>query len=69
MHYFDFDCFRYYFQNQDRIMMWAHCYRLNAGINTNMAIESLNKVLKYNKMNGKRNIRYTILECSENISL
>ena len=39
-------------------MMWAHCYRKNAGINTNMAIESLNKLLKYNKMNGQGNIRY-----------
>ncbi|XP_050310793.1 uncharacterized protein LOC126746526 isoform X4 [Anthonomus grandis grandis] len=48
---------KYYFQSQERIMMWAHCYRINAGINTNMAIESLNKVLKYNKMNGKQNIR------------
>ncbi|KAL1489218.1 hypothetical protein ABEB36_014151 [Hypothenemus hampei] len=32
-------------------------YLLNAGINTNMALESLNKVLKYNKMKGQRNIR------------
>lgn len=40
--------------------MWAHCHRINAGINTNMAIESLNKVLKYNKMRTQRNIRYVI---------
>lgn len=46
----------YYFQSEERIMMWAHCHRINAGINTNMAIESLNKVLKYNKMNGQRNL-------------
>ncbi|XP_063914785.1 uncharacterized protein LOC135131139 isoform X2 [Zophobas morio] len=49
--------FRNYFQNEDRIMMWAHCFRINVGINTNMAIESLNKVLKHNKMKGNRNIR------------
>ncbi|XP_050311326.1 uncharacterized protein LOC126746948 isoform X2 [Anthonomus grandis grandis] len=49
--------FQNYLKNQERIMMWAHCYRINAGINTNMAVESLNKVLKYNKMNGKQNIR------------
>ncbi|KAL1488830.1 hypothetical protein ABEB36_014625 [Hypothenemus hampei] len=48
---------KYYFQSEERIKMWAHCHRLNAGINTNMAIENLNKVLKYNKMNGQRNIR------------
>ncbi|XP_044749635.1 uncharacterized protein LOC123322613 [Coccinella septempunctata] len=47
----------YYFQTEERVMMWAHCHRLNAGINTNMAIESLNKVLKYNKMRGQRNLR------------
>ncbi|KAJ8909949.1 hypothetical protein NQ315_004016 [Exocentrus adspersus] len=48
---------KYYFQTEERVMMWAHCHRINAGINTNMAIESLNKLLKYNKMCGQRNIR------------
>ncbi|XP_045460304.1 uncharacterized protein LOC123686531 isoform X2 [Harmonia axyridis] len=47
----------FYFKNEERIKMWAHCHRINAGINTNMAIESLNKVLKYNKMRTQRNIR------------
>ncbi|XP_050311968.1 uncharacterized protein LOC126747421 [Anthonomus grandis grandis] len=47
----------FYFQSEERIMMWAHCHRINVGINTNMAIESLNKVLKYNKMGGRRNLR------------
>ncbi|XP_044747120.1 uncharacterized protein LOC123310233 isoform X5 [Coccinella septempunctata] len=47
----------YYFQSEERIMMWAHCHRVNVGINTNMAIESLNKVLKYNKMRGNQNLR------------
>ncbi|XP_063922507.1 uncharacterized protein LOC135136941 [Zophobas morio] len=41
--------------NMERIKMWAHCYRLNAGINTNMAIESLNKFIKYDELNKKRN--------------
>ncbi|KAF7275536.1 hypothetical protein GWI33_011619 [Rhynchophorus ferrugineus] len=47
----------YYFQNKERIMMWAHCYRVNAGINTNVAIESLNKLLKYDELKGHCNIR------------
>uniref|UniRef100_A0AAR5PBG9 RGS domain-containing protein n=1 Tax=Dendroctonus ponderosae TaxID=77166 RepID=A0AAR5PBG9_DENPD len=47
----------YYFQNEERIMMWAHCYRINAGINTNMALESLNRVLKYDTLSGNCNIR------------
>jgi hypothetical protein len=38
-------------------MMWAHCYRVNVGINTNMAIDSLNKLLKHNEMKGNQNIR------------
>ncbi|XP_072379315.1 uncharacterized protein [Diabrotica undecimpunctata] len=37
---------RYYFQNEKRIKIWAHCYRRNSGINTNMAIESFNNLLK-----------------------
>nr|CAI5845079.1 unnamed protein product [Callosobruchus analis] len=49
---------RYYFQDEERIKMWAHCYRKNAGINTNMAIESLNNLLKTNQL--KRSARATI---------
>lgn len=37
--------------------MWAHCFRLNAGINTNMALESLNNLLK---TNIKRNANITV---------
>ncbi|KAJ8913914.1 hypothetical protein NQ315_005711 [Exocentrus adspersus] len=48
---------KFYFQTAECVMMWAHCHRINAGINTNMTIESLNKLLKYNKMCGQRNIR------------
>ncbi|XP_072401011.1 uncharacterized protein [Diabrotica undecimpunctata] len=40
----------YYFQNEERIKMWAHCYRKNSGINTNMAIESFNNLLKTNHL-------------------
>nr|CAI5870112.1 unnamed protein product [Callosobruchus analis] len=49
---------RYYFQDEERIKMWAHCYRKNAGVNTNMAIESLNNLLKTNQL--KRSARVTI---------
>uniref|UniRef100_A0A6P7GCT8 Uncharacterized protein LOC114340624 isoform X4 n=1 Tax=Diabrotica virgifera virgifera TaxID=50390 RepID=A0A6P7GCT8_DIAVI len=47
--------FRYYLKDLKRIKMWAHCYRRNSGINTNMAIESLNNLLKTNylKRNGR----------------
>lgn len=38
--------------------MWAYCHRINAGINTNMALESFNKFLKYNILNG--NTRITV---------
>lgn len=36
--------------------MWAHCHRINAGINTNMALESLNNLLKTNQLKRKANI-------------
>ncbi|XP_050503107.1 uncharacterized protein LOC126882291 isoform X2 [Diabrotica virgifera virgifera] len=51
-----FDYLReYYLKDLKRIKMWAHCYRRNSGINTNMAIESLNNLLKTNylKRNGR----------------
>ncbi|KAF7266505.1 hypothetical protein GWI33_020186 [Rhynchophorus ferrugineus] len=38
------------FPDKERIMMWAQCYRTTADINTNMAIESANKYIKYNKL-------------------
>ncbi|XP_050312263.1 uncharacterized protein LOC126747569 [Anthonomus grandis grandis] len=47
---------KYYFQNEERIAMWAHCYRVNAGVNTNMSIESLNNFLKSNMLKRKANI-------------
>ncbi|KAI4469803.1 tc5 transposase dna-binding domain [Holotrichia oblita] len=36
--------------------MWAHCHRKNAGINTNMAIESFNNLLKTNQLNRKAKV-------------
>ncbi|XP_030747085.1 uncharacterized protein LOC115875711 [Sitophilus oryzae] len=47
---------RYYLQDEERIQMWAHCYRTNSGINTNMAIESLNNMLKTNQLRRKTHI-------------
>jgi hypothetical protein len=38
--------------------MWAHCDRRNAGINTNMSVESLNNFLKNNQL--KRRTKITI---------
>lgn len=32
---------------------WAYCYRLNAGINTNMHIERMHRTLKYLYLGGK----------------
>ncbi|KAI4469790.1 hypothetical protein MML48_1g03330 [Holotrichia oblita] len=48
----------YYFLGEERIEMWAHCHRKNAGINTNMAIESFNNLLKTNQL--KRKVKVTI---------
>lgn len=48
--------------------MWAHCYRINAGINTNMALESLNNLLKTNQLKRKMNITIDrLLEEIENL--
>ncbi|XP_072391062.1 uncharacterized protein [Diabrotica undecimpunctata] len=47
----------YYFQNKERIKMWAHCYRRNLGINTNMAIESFNNLLKTNHLRRNAAVR------------
>lgn len=45
--------------------MCAHCYRKNAGINTNMTIETLNNMLKTNQL--KRNAKVTIEKLLEAI--
>lgn len=36
---------------------WAYCFRKNCGINTNMRLESLHKVLKYFYLHGQKNKR------------
>ncbi|XP_076266076.1 uncharacterized protein LOC143199837 [Rhynchophorus ferrugineus] len=46
----------YYFQSEERIRMWAHCHRVGASISTNLAIESFNKLLNYNKLQRQCNI-------------
>ena len=45
---------KYYEQNKKE---WASCYRRNAGINTNMYIESFHRVLKHVYLRGKVNRR------------
>ncbi|XP_050503242.1 uncharacterized protein LOC126882376 [Diabrotica virgifera virgifera] len=40
-----------YFKSMKRTKTWAHCYRRNSGINTNMSLESLNNLLKTNYLN------------------
>ncbi|XP_030767273.1 uncharacterized protein LOC115891022 isoform X2 [Sitophilus oryzae] len=59
---------KYYYQSEERITMWAHCHRINAGINTNMALESLNNLLKTNQLKRKSNITIDrLLEEIENL--
>jgi hypothetical protein len=38
----------------NRAQCWAYCYRLGLGINTNMYLESLHKVLKYVYLEGRK---------------
>ncbi|KAH1028778.1 hypothetical protein HUJ05_002110 [Dendroctonus ponderosae] len=55
-------------KNETRISMWAHCYRIGAGINTNMALESMNNFLKTNQIKRKANITVeTLLDKLENL--
>ena len=37
--------------------MWAYCYRVGLGINTNMIVEAFHRVFKYNYLKGKFNKR------------
>jgi hypothetical protein len=48
-----------YFQKTyaSRTDMWAYCYRVGAGINTNMYLESLHKTFKHFYLQGKKNKR------------
>lgn len=42
---------KYYINNS---VSWAYCYRLHAGINTNMSIERMHQTIKYLYLNGKQ---------------
>ncbi|CAG9828164.1 unnamed protein product, partial [Diabrotica balteata] len=48
--------FGLYFQNNYAHIYekWAYCYRQNTGINTNMRLESMHKVIKYLYLGGKK---------------
>ena len=45
---------QYFLQSKEE---WATCYRKNAGINTNMYVESFHRVLKHVYLKGKVNKR------------
>ncbi|RZC40168.1 hypothetical protein BDFB_014438, partial [Asbolus verrucosus] len=44
---------KYYLADQARGESWAHCYRKHAGINTNMHLAAIHRILKYSYLNGK----------------
>lgn len=44
----------------NRCKQWAYCYRISAGINTNMHLEAFHKVLKHVYMHGTINKRLDI---------
>ena len=46
--------FAYYFKNNysENFKLWAHCFRQECGINTNMHLESMHKNIKYFYLNG-----------------
>jgi len=48
--------FGVYFQKNyaHNYIKWAYCYRKNAGINTNMRLEAMHKILKYIYLDGKK---------------
>lgn len=46
-----FQYFKTYYAN--KTSMWAYCYRMHTGLNTNMHIERMHKTLKYIYLNGK----------------
>ncbi|KAH9378978.1 hypothetical protein HPB48_007166 [Haemaphysalis longicornis] len=51
--------FKEYFRQHyaNRPETWAACFRRNAGINTNMRLEALHKLLKYCYLDGQQNKR------------
>lgn len=55
----DTEEFGKYFTEQyvKNVESWAYCFRINAGINTNMHIENMHRIIKYIYLNGKINKR------------
>ena len=51
-------------RNKKQYRSWAYCYRVHLGINTNMAIENFNKILKYCYLKGKRIKRLDKIICA-----
>ncbi|XP_075219943.1 uncharacterized protein LOC142323685 [Lycorma delicatula] len=56
--------FATYFLNtyvdKEKYRNWAYCYRIGAGINTNIAIENFNKLLSYCYLRGKKSKRLDV---------
>ena len=50
-----YEYFRREWSNKTEI--WAYCFRLGLGINTNMLVEAFHRVFKYNYLKGKANKR------------
>ena len=48
-----------YFKREwsDKTEIWAYCFRVGLGINTNMLVEAFHRVFKYNYLKGKMNKR------------
>lgn len=48
--------FGYYFKSyyEKNAKCWAYCHRMQAGLNTNMHLESMHKALKYLDGNTKQ---------------
>ncbi|XP_054284915.1 uncharacterized protein LOC129001588 [Macrosteles quadrilineatus] len=46
--------FNSYYLQEGEFQKWAYCQRIHFGINTNMALENFNKLLKYCYLRGKR---------------
>ncbi|XP_034237691.1 uncharacterized protein LOC117643114 [Thrips palmi] len=55
----DTQAFAKYFKTTyaQRPEMWAHCYRIRLGLNTNMYLEAMHRKLKYIYLDGRKNRR------------
>lgn len=52
----DTELFGEYFEKyyKHRVQLWAYCFRMHLGINTNMFLEALHKEIKYSYLDGKK---------------